>query len=430
LLEVSFILSFKALLQKTKYTLEITSGQRSYGGPPPKDIYDGDDPGAKCQVFIGKIPNTAYEDELVPLFEQFGIIWNFRLMMDPATGNNRGFAFCSFTTPEDAANCVKELNNHELRPMRHIGVCLSHSNCRLFIGSIPKTRTKEEIFEDFNTATQGLKDVIVYLQTEDKNKNRGFCFLEFKDHKAASMAKRRLTSSKDKFYNNGISVDWADPIEEPSEEIMSKVKVLYVNNLATKVSEEMIKEIFSKCGQVDRVKKIKDYAFVHFQERSEAMKALEELNGKNIEGEDISVTLAKPMDRAKKNRKMDQRKIVYDFKNMNINSHYAYKQNRFHSGRLRNDGHMAYYHAPPPNYPGGDGFLPFPIFDNGYVEQPYYGVAPPFFNHMGQNKRGAFSNGRGRPRNRSNLPKTNTTMTGYNRGGKRNVNTKRKLILI
>ena len=40
--------------------------------------------------------------------------------------------------------------------------------------------------------------------------------------------------------------------------------------------------------------------------------ALEELNGKNIEGEDISVTLAKPMDRAKKNRKMDQRKIVYD----------------------------------------------------------------------------------------------------------------------
>ena len=45
-----------------------------------------------------------------------------------------------------------------------------------------------------------------------------------------------------------------------------------MNNLATKVSEEMIKEIFSKCGQVDRVKKIKDYAFVHFQERSEAMK--------------------------------------------------------------------------------------------------------------------------------------------------------------
>ena len=54
--------------------------------------------------------------------------------------------------------------------------------------------------------------------------------------------------------------------------IYAQVKVLYVNNLATKVSEEMIKEIFSKCGQVDRVKKIKDYAFVHFQERSEAMK--------------------------------------------------------------------------------------------------------------------------------------------------------------
>ena len=34
--------------------------------------------------------------------------------------------------------------------------------------------------------TEGLKDVIIYLQTEDKNKNRGFCFLEFNDHKMAS----------------------------------------------------------------------------------------------------------------------------------------------------------------------------------------------------------------------------------------------------
>ena len=32
----------------------------------------------------------------------------------------------------------------------------------------------------------GLKDVIIYLQADDKTKNRGFCFLEYVDHKSAS----------------------------------------------------------------------------------------------------------------------------------------------------------------------------------------------------------------------------------------------------
>lgn len=50
------------------------------------------------------------------------------------------------------------------------------------------------------------------------------------------------------------------------------MKVLYVKNLATKASEELIQTTFSAYGEVERVKKIKDYAFVHFKEREEALK--------------------------------------------------------------------------------------------------------------------------------------------------------------
>jgi len=53
---------------------------------------------------------------------------------------------------------------------------------------------------------------------------------------------------------------------------MFQVKVLYVKNLATKATEEIIKTTFSTYGEVESVKKIKDYAFVHFKEREEAMK--------------------------------------------------------------------------------------------------------------------------------------------------------------
>lgn len=40
------------------------------------------------------------------------------------------------------------LDNFEVRPGKFIGVCVSLDNCRLFIGSIPKDKRKDEILEE------------------------------------------------------------------------------------------------------------------------------------------------------------------------------------------------------------------------------------------------------------------------------------------
>lgn len=58
-----------------------------------------------------------------------------------------------------------------------------------------------------------------------------------------------------------------------------QVKVLYVRNLTSEVTEEMLEEKFGAHGKVERVKKIKDYGFIHFEERECAVKAMEALNG-------------------------------------------------------------------------------------------------------------------------------------------------------
>lgn len=57
------------------------------------------------------------------------------------------------------------------------------------------------------------------------------------------------------------------------------MKVLYVRNLTSDVTEEMLKEKFGAYGKVERVKKIKDYGFIHFEDRDDAVKAMEALNG-------------------------------------------------------------------------------------------------------------------------------------------------------
>jgi heterogeneous nuclear ribonucleoprotein R len=61
---------------------------------------------------------------------------------------------------------------------------------------------------------------------------------------------------------------------------MSKVKTLYVRNISAEVTEEEIKEKFEPYGGIERVRKVKDYAFVHYNERDDALKAMDELNGK------------------------------------------------------------------------------------------------------------------------------------------------------
>uniref|UniRef100_A0A2M3ZLC6 Putative heteroproteinous nuclear ribonucleoprotein r rrm superfamily n=1 Tax=Anopheles braziliensis TaxID=58242 RepID=A0A2M3ZLC6_9DIPT len=168
-----------------------------------------------------------------------------------------------------------------------------HSFVRIF--SIPFVVTATKSF-----FTAGLVEVIIYSSPDDKKKNRGFCFLEYESHKAASLAKRRLGTGRIKVWNCDIIVDWADPQEEPDEKTMSKVKVLYVRNLTQDTSEEKLKESFEQFGRVERVKKIKDYAFVHFEDRDNAVKAMKDLDGKEIGGSNIEVSLAKPPSDKKK----------------------------------------------------------------------------------------------------------------------------------
>ncbi|KAM4807686.1 putative RNA-binding protein 46 [Rhinophrynus dorsalis] len=285
-----------ALMEKTGYSMVQENGQRKFGGPPPG--WEGPPPPRGCEVFVGKIPRDMFEDELVPVFERAGKIYEFRLMME-FSGDNRGYAFVMYTNKEEALLAIRILNNYEIRPGKFIGVCVSLDNCRLFIGAIPKEKKKEEIFDEMKKVTEGVVDVIVYPSATDKTKNRGFAFVEYESHRAAAMARRKLIPGTFQLWGHTIQVDWADPEKEVDDETMQRVKVLYVRNLMISTTEETIKTEFNKFkfGAVERVKKLRDYAFVHFFNREDAIAAMSVMNGKYIDGASIEVTLAKPVNR-------------------------------------------------------------------------------------------------------------------------------------
>jgi Q family heterogeneous nuclear ribonucleoprotein R len=208
-----------ALAKQTGYEILQTNGQRKYGPPPH---WKGPPPPKGSEVFIGKLPRDLYEYDLLPIFEKVGTIYEMRLMMD-FSGSTRGFGFIQFSCPREADRAVRELNNCEVRPNRYIGVVKSVDNCRLFVGGLPKNKTKHEIENELNKHVEGIVDVILYSSVADKSKSRGFAFVEFQNHRLAAMARRKLIPGRVYLWDHEIQIDWAIPENDVDEETMSKV---------------------------------------------------------------------------------------------------------------------------------------------------------------------------------------------------------------
>lgn len=65
--------------------------------------------------------------------------------------------------------------------------------------------------------------------------------MEYEDHKTAAQARRRLMSGKVKVWGNVVTVEWADPIEDPDPEVMAKVRCFPLAQCKSSVLSDMTK---------------------------------------------------------------------------------------------------------------------------------------------------------------------------------------------
>ena len=262
------------------------------------------------------------------------------------SGENRGYFFVCYTCPEDAKRAIKELNNYEIRPGKPLGVIHSVDNRKLWISGIPKNRSPSEIKTEMEKLTDGVKDIILYPSLIDKSKTRGYAFVEYESHRAAALARRKLVPGKIILCGQEVEkIDWAEPENEVDEEIMAKVRILFIRNLMGCTSEDQITKVFNKlcCGQVERVKKTKDYAFVHFTSRDAAEKALLGIsksgNYLKIDGAEVEVTWSKPVDKyAYNTRKLLTKALTAGSSSNNGNANFIDGNNPQFSQNLIQEG--------------------------------------------------------------------------------------------
>jgi len=78
---------------------------------------------------------------------------------------------------------------------------------------------------------------------------------------------------------------------------------LYVGNLPYSTNDESLKELFAAAGEVTEAKVITDkfsgrskgFGFVTMKDDAAAEKAMQEMEGKDLEGRKIKVSIARPM---------------------------------------------------------------------------------------------------------------------------------------
>lgn len=109
-------------------------------------VWKGPAPGANCEVFISQIPRDAYEDLLIPLFSSVGPLWEFRLMMN-FSGQNRGFAYAKYGSPDIASDAIRSLHGHMLEPGCRLCVRHSIEKRHLCLEGLPHTTKRDSLLQ-------------------------------------------------------------------------------------------------------------------------------------------------------------------------------------------------------------------------------------------------------------------------------------------
>ncbi len=77
------------------------------------------------KIFVGNLSWKVTEEDLRPLFEQFGTVVSLRIVTDPYTQKSKGFGFVEMADSDAVQKAIKELDN-TIFMERSLRVSLAH----------------------------------------------------------------------------------------------------------------------------------------------------------------------------------------------------------------------------------------------------------------------------------------------------------------
>ncbi|XP_073288584.1 uncharacterized protein [Primulina huaijiensis] len=264
------------------------------------------------EIFVGGLDKDATENDLRKVFSEVGEVTEVRLLMNPQTKKNKGFAFLRFATVEQAKRACVKLKNPVVNG-KQCGVSPSQDSDTLFLGNVCRTWTKAALKEKLkHYGVENVEDLTLVEDSNNVGMNRGFAFLEFSS-RADAMDAFKLLQKRDVVFgvDRPAKVSFADSFIDPGDEIMAQVKTVFIDGLSATWDEDHVKELLKLYGKIEKVElarnmpsaRRKDFGFVTFDTHDAAVTCAKSINNEDLgEGKNkakVRARLSRPLQRGK-----------------------------------------------------------------------------------------------------------------------------------
>ncbi|GAB2257698.1 hypothetical protein Droror1_Dr00013858 [Drosera rotundifolia] len=281
-------------------------------------------------IYVGDLHPLVVENVLMDAFREFKSVASVKVCRDMVTRLSLCYGYVNFLDQKDAIRAIEVKNHTPLygKPMR-IKWSYRNSDGRnsgignVFVknlcDSIDDSKL-QEIFGEYGNISS------CKVATTDDGKSRGFGFIQFISEEFSNAAIENL---------NGVTIGgkeiYVAKFVKKSDRLVNSESLytnLYMKNLDSDISEEVLNEKFSKFGKIVSLAIAKDengaskgFGFVNFENPDEARYAKEAMNGSQLGSKTLYVARAqKKTERTMKLRQqLDEKKREKVLKSMGLN---------------------------------------------------------------------------------------------------------------
>eukprot|EP00601_Ochromonadales_sp_CCMP2298_P004530 CAMPEP_0173176722 /NCGR_PEP_ID=MMETSP1141-20130122/4617_1 /TAXON_ID=483371 /ORGANISM="non described non described, Strain CCMP2298" /LENGTH=612 /DNA_ID=CAMNT_0014099091 /DNA_START=305 /DNA_END=2143 /DNA_ORIENTATION=- len=272
-------------------------------------------------VFVRNLAASMDNKYLYDTFSPIGNILSCKVAIDE-NGESKGYGYVHFETAEAAQEAIAQFDGTLIDDVEvHVGLFTKRQDragqadwTNLYVKQFPVTWEETRLracFEEYGPVANA------FITMDQEGKSRGFGFVNFQEHASAEKALAELNlksfEAEEEVPAFEMYVSRAQKKNERSREIKTRLDALnheriskyqgmnlYVKNIADTVNDEQFRETFAPYGTITSARVMKDisdlkasrgFGFVCYSSPEEATRAVTELNGKNVGGKPLVVTL-------------------------------------------------------------------------------------------------------------------------------------------
>mmetsp|Transcript_2777 Transcript_2777/g.8717 ORF Transcript_2777/g.8717 Transcript_2777/m.8717 type:complete len:646 (+) Transcript_2777:2541-4478(+) len=246
-------------------------------------------------LYVGDLHPDVAEGHLFEVFNRAGAVTSIRVCRDAHTRRSLGYAYVNYLNAEDAERALDTLNNTPIkeRPCRIMWSQRDPSIRKsgvgnIFIKNLDKSIDHTSLYDTFSE----YGNILSCKVAMDENGNsKGYGFVHYETQEMAKKAIEEV---------NGMEIEGKEvfvgrfvPRQERQSATATNFTNVFMKNLPLTWSEERLREVCSEFGTVTSVAMVNNeeatsrgyaYGFVNFETADAAREAVNQLNGKTVDG--------------------------------------------------------------------------------------------------------------------------------------------------